>query len=258
MGIKRKTKGLLIGLMGLSVVITGCSKDKTTSVSEDETVYTEYKKLPSEDKAEKVKKTSYYSDVDYDGEEVPYYLFETPFQRTENYISNKELSNSITEDTLNNYIAETKSYLSVLFNKSYQNIIRDQEGFIASYEEIFPSEDVYSNAEDTENEPAFIEKLMEWYVDNRATVEAEYVTGKPLLYGDAGLYVLRGSLELRIASENNEKAISEFNDLFGSDILNENGAGCAMIESVFFPFSDSELLGVEIKALNNTEAETEQ
>lgn len=236
--------------MGLSTVITGCEKKEIKPISKEETVYTEYKKLSNPDKEDKVKRSSYYSDVTYDGEEVPYYLFEVPFKKTENYIPNKDLSEKLSEDALNDYTSETKKYLAVLFDKSYRDIINDQEGFIDSYEEIFPSEDVFSKEENTEGAPGFSEKLMEWYVDNRATVEEEYVTGKPLLYGDMGLYVLRGSLELRIASADNKKAVAEFNDLFGSDILNEEGVGCAIIESVFFPSADSELLGVEIEALD--------
>lgn len=250
MKIKRNAKGLLIFAMGLSMMITGCKKKEITPISKEETVYTEYRKLSNADKADKVKRSSYYSDVTYNGEDVPYYLFEVPFQKTENYIPNKDLSEKLSEDALNDYTSETKKYLAVLFDKSYRDVINDQEGFMDSYEEMFPSEDVFSKEENTEKDQSFSEKLMEWYVDNRATVEEEYVTGKPLLYGDMGLYVLRGSLELRIASADNEKAVAEFNDLFGSDILNEEGVGCAIIESVFFPSADSALLGVEIEALD--------
>lgn len=168
---------------------------------------------------EKVQKAKYVNETDYDGGDVPYQLYDYPFDLTENgYRSNKDLSDSMDQDEMQKYLDYATDYCSTVFGGDYVSVIKDTEAYQDSVAEFYGGSGIVTGNADEETEALdFINALTEMYVDNKLTIEAEYKTDHSLLYQENYNYYIRGVLILTISSTDGmEGEVCEpLQDMFG-------------------------------------------
>lgn len=233
---RNKVKKTIALIVAIILVITGIvvllSHKNDIKVSHADTLYSNYKKLSASEKEEKVNDTSYILECSYEGENVPYYLFDEAFQKSEDitsedgevvssaYVANKDID--MTDEEYQLYEEALRTHVDTIFNMSYKDILKDQDVFAKNYTDslAYDGNDIQEDIYDIE----------EFYVDNKATTTADVSTAKCLFYEDTGMYILRSSIDIRIAgSENVDKA---FYNTF--NIKLNDGAATVMAEAYFF------------------------
>ncbi len=225
-----KSKKLVCSIMILvfGIAAVGCGANK---VSNADTLYSNYNKLSNKEKEEKVQNSSFITECNYQGEDVPYYLFDEKFQISEDittedgtvidsaYVPNKVLD--INDDTFEDCKKKLETHINSIFNMSYKNILKDQEAFVTNYlaSLAYDGDTLQQNAYDIE----------ELYVDHKLTTTADISTAKCLLYEDIGMYILRASIDIRIAGD--EEAQEAFEKTF--NIKLNDGAATVMAEAFY-------------------------
>lgn len=222
-------KKLVASALILSMfTLAGCGK---ANVSKEETAYSKYTKLSDTEKEEKITNSTYINEVNYQGEDVPYYLFETPFQITEDevdqdnnvissaYVANKDLELSDEDYTL--YEESLTNHVNTFLNRSYKDILSNQDEFVSNF--------LTSLSTDDSEVEQQIYAIEEMYVDHKITTTADISTAKCLMYEDAGMYVLRASIDIRMAGD--DTAEQAFEDTF--NITLNNGAATVIAEAFF-------------------------
>ncbi len=124
-------------------------------------------------------KINYAAETIYDGSMVlPAEVFETPFKKTDYYVSNKELASMMSEETLSAFSDSLKADIEAYYTIDYKSI--------ADYADEYMSEE----------ETARIQAI----IDTKQIQTAEFVTDKCLLFEDNYRYYIRGVLKLKQTS----------------------------------------------------------
>ena len=211
-------------LLATSILATGCG---TKDVAEADTQYTRYEKLSDEEKKEKAEAAEYFADVKYEGEDVPYYLFEQEFQKTEyGYTPNAYME--VSDKLYESYKEALDKEINKMFNTSYTEILKDQDAFIDNFNSVVDL-----------GEESQAYDFLEWYVDYNATTTAEVSTGKCMVYSDLGFNILRASVDLRVFAD--EGAAEAMMEKFG--ISADDKAKTLMAEVFFNPDGTNQIVG---------------
>lgn len=175
----------------------------------------------------------YAGDTVFKGNELYSQIYNIPFQKTDNYISNEELLKKVTPDEITKYLKTTTSFFDFLFNKNHKDIVRDQDAFTQEYALFFG---------DKEKATERAGVLTEWYVDNKVTCVCKSLTDKSLIYKDNYSYFVRAQVNLTVYSDS---GCDKFKDLYGIKL--ENGEETAIvIEAEFMPGSNNQILGLSV------------
>lgn len=168
---------------------------------------------------ETVEGTSYVTDTSYTGTQIPEELFETPFEteKTTEYIANKDLIKQLDDDEVSGYLNTANDYMLFVFGNDYLSILDDQDKFVEdylSYKVNNGVSDIVIDGE-TNNDEKRAEKIMEWYVDYKTEVAADFITDTSLVFEKDYSYVVRGELDITCYTR---KACKKFKDLFGTKL----------------------------------------
>ena len=147
----------------------------------------------------RVKDTTYITDVDYTGETyLEPDIFEIPFRKSESgYTNNKEFVKTVSENTLEKIQKTSSSYVHTLLSNGYQRVKNDQDGFINSICNMSsPQFRMIEN--DTNVTPSELaEKARDWYIENEMQLDSKYVTDRCLIYEDGQIFN-RGELHFTV------------------------------------------------------------
>lgn len=229
--MKRKMIALTLALV---VIMCGCQADDT-----DSTVVGIPQVEQKNQNVEKINNSKYVNETIYAGENLSPALFDYKFKRTDYYVSNKELKNrGELDDEYYNYCRKTASqYSELLFGCSYTDVLEDQEGFVSAMQELWPSDEIYSDDEIQYSRDGYARRIIEWYVDNEVYAEETLETSKCLLYEDYYSYYLRAAIHAQVTSE---KGAAAFKELHGAEI--ENGKPFTLIVEFEFSKNDPEMI----------------
>ena len=209
-GLTKGTK-ITIGVSAAVVVILaslGVAYYKTGGkVFQKKTVIKELPESPaSEDLlATYVNETKYIGGIGYPT------VYNLPFQKSDTYISNKELWD---EDEINieECVATAKKFSDTLFNSSYRTINENRDLFTANLADLMDRDFYYERTEDNEGMDVYecIENAENYITDNEIEMESTFKTDTSLVYSD-GYYLMsniiyvRGILEYEVYSSKDDR-----------------------------------------------------
>lgn len=158
-------------------------------------------------------KETFFEETNYKGNLSAYpILYELPFQKTKEYVSNKELNKLISSESLDECVMDATSFMESLCNVNYQKIATNKDAFVsdvmiyADYE-AYHTQHFGTEEEKTEYLFEYIEGIADYYIKNQVEVEAKFLTDTSLVYKDNFIFV-RGILIFTIYS--NLDANSEY------------------------------------------------
>ena len=148
---------------------------------------------------EMVKQTPYVAETCYNGASVvDPYLYETPFQKTNKYISNKRLIEKMGEGFLDDKTSLACEYVKCLYDINSNDIIADPNTFINTFSSYFDETVTFSTDEADVTREYYAESLADKYVKNKAQIDANFITDKSLVFYDNGVVYVRGYIEYTV------------------------------------------------------------
>ena len=166
---------------------------KTYKLSTDETSET------NEDGVRLSADGVYMEDTVYDGTaQLPLAVFQTPFQKSIWYKSNKEFMDDINDEIADTIINYASSSVTDIWGKGASYIKENKETYINTVtdyllDQMYMGQDGIDGELYTNKEVA--EHLADWFVDNNVEANVTFVTDKSLIYTDYFIYV-RGTLNI--------------------------------------------------------------
>lgn len=147
-------------------------------------------------------KPSYVTETNYNGnlEQFPE-LYEIPFGKSDAYICNKDFATGNYE-LFNECESDAKEFFETLFNFNYRDVAVDTSKFVAKAMAQCQYDAHHTEGFDTEDEKTeyffeYIDRLVEYMVDNKMQVDARFYTDDSLVYSDYYIFV-RGELVFTI------------------------------------------------------------
>lgn len=192
-----------------------------------------------------VKKTKYVDETAYAGENLTPALFDYPFKKSDNYISNKKLLSweSFDEELYNEYVQSASDFATMLFGSDYLDVEASQDAYAYALTSYFQGENVYyEDSEenlDTNSKDGYARKFISWYIDNKIHAEEEFETSKCLYYMDDDLYYLRAAIHCTITTDS-PSASEQLNELCGVEFTSGEPF-TLIVEFEFFPNVPQEL-----------------
>lgn len=173
---------------------------------------------------------TYIDEVDYTGADVPFELYNYPFEpqnasdvQIDNtvekdyyYVSNKELSKSISSTEINKYVEDTSNFIHNLFEDNYRTLLfypdTYQNNIIDWYGGDKPF--IFNSEQDDTTVSDFAAEIRSWYVDNWASVDVEFQSDHSLVYKKYLFTCVRGALTLKVNSSSKPSSLlgMEFNE----------------------------------------------
>lgn len=167
----------------------------TPSVVEKDEVFPQL----TEDQYPYIKETTYKGN-----ENLPPVLFETPFKKTDAYVTNIQATEKMGEKG----ITKTRLFAEEFVRTVFDNGARD---FQMRHEELkkFFENNTHKTYFETPyalyfNTGYFFERLSDLYVNSEIDISAEFKTADSLVYGDKKSFYIRGMLEFRVNSAGND------------------------------------------------------
>ena len=111
---------LTLSMLIIILSICGCGNSQETKTVGNNVISTN----------KTVEQTSYVAETNYSGADVPAELYEIPFQKTDDYIRNLDLSKQLSSDEMREYIISATDYLKTIYGNSYISIAADQDSFL--------------------------------------------------------------------------------------------------------------------------------
>lgn len=209
----------------ITLLLCGCENSQTTKIAENNIISTN----------RTVEQTSYVAETNYSGADVPAQLYEIPFQKTDDYIKNLDLSKQLSSDEMREYIISATDYLKTVYGNSYIKIAADQDTFLNTVNGRSDEDGYVAEMNDQENISDYGSELMQMYVDNKVDASVEYKTDKSLLYGDLCRYYLRGAMTIEV---NGENACNAYSDMLGITVSDKEPVTVAVEVSLMRNYPD--------------------
>ncbi len=220
----RKAETLLLAAM---ITLAGCGKTERNNqdIAADTTEAAEYNVTNSDE--------TYALETKYNGN-MPVDLYVDAFQRTDGYIPNKELLETISDEEADKYVNTAKNFLNTVYGQDYRSLVDNQDAFVDSVNKLgFRG----TESGEEENELSYAEELLQWYIDNHIEANCDFHTDKTLIYYDCGLMFVRGYLTVDVKKGDK----NDFESLFGFD-----EGETYICEVMLFPDKDVTPCGLEI------------
>lgn len=163
---------LALSMLIIILSICGCGNSQETKTVGNNVISTN----------KTVEQTSYVAETNYSGADVPAELYEIPFQKTDDYIRNLDLSKQLSSDEMREYIISATDYLKTIYGNSYISIAADQDSFLNAVNGRSNEDGYVAEMNDQENVSDHGSELIQMYVDNKVDASVEYKTDKSLLY----------------------------------------------------------------------------
>lgn len=141
----------------------------------------------------------YINDVNYtEAYEYPD-VYKYPFQKSEDYVSNKELCKEFSQGSITSLTQKVRDYFKTAYNTGYRDISSDTASYVTAMSKFYnPDTKIFSDSYPVEGseywEPnEYIEELANTIVEKRLELDGEFVTNNSLVYQDGYTWV-RGVL----------------------------------------------------------------
>jgi len=157
----------------------------------------ETERIRREDKGDDLN-SPYVTEVKYVGGIGYPEVYDYPFEKTEYYKSNKQLSKEH-PDRIETILKTTNAYMDLLFNTSYRTILADEEAYINSLLEYMDENWLYETEEDSYTAEQYAQKWAEFLIDNKVEMQTNFLTDSSLVCVN-GIYYVRGILEYDVFS----------------------------------------------------------
>lgn len=164
----------------------------------------------SEEIIEEVMQTPYISETCYDGSKIiDPSLYEKPFAISPNYHSNIALYNSMGEDFLTDKETIAMDYVTLLYNVNYNQLVKDPNKFIGAFDLLHDSNVLYTTDDADVTTNYYAEMTVDKYVQNKAQIEAEFITDKSLVFYNNGVIYVRGYLKYTVYAYDDLASLNE-------------------------------------------------
>lgn len=141
---------------------------------------------------------------------VPDILFEYPFKKTDNYMSNTDFINKRGEECAAPIISKANDFTNAAFNVSYKNI-SNEDTFLDTLTEgvyvCFPS------GKEAQGITEVTDLTTSWYINSCTSMEAVYTTDKCMLYYDENAVILRGLITFTVYESDDIETVGNFFEL---------------------------------------------
>lgn len=212
MRMRKKTLFTLLGIC-TAVVIAGIScfvfirkpKDSGDGIETQETVDqtdsagTVKTSANATQDSDDSSKDNYIGETAYDDSvSVSRAVFHYPFRSTEGYISNRDLTQEVSKETLQKYEAFAKEFAELFLGTSYRSIEGSEEDYaekLAKYFDIGTT--LLDEDSDEQSVDDFCLSHAQWISDQKLQVETTFTTADFLVYWDGGYHV-RGTLDISV------------------------------------------------------------
>lgn len=114
--------------------------------------------------------------------------FMYPFQKSGNYVMNKEYIQLIDESELFKLQVSSIKYLNTIFGSSFRSVASDEEGYVQNIKNCFAGDYLIRSGEE-ESVEEYASALAQWYVDNHVKSETDVQTDNSLVWKDNFCYV---------------------------------------------------------------------
>lgn len=161
-------------------------------------------------------------------------LFEKPFERTDSYISNKNLilQEMNTKDELTMIAKRAESIVESMYTATAKDV-NGMNSLTTELSNMFATsiiltgqdQEVYGNVEAAE-------RFNEWYADTNTTMEAEMITDKCLVYMDEHSYIVRGLLRYTVYESEDTNALAE---MLGMNLIKKGETYYQIVEVNLIP-----------------------
>ena len=168
-----------------------------------------------------ISRAAHVSETAFQGSTLPFDCYNIPFKKTESYVTNietlKELKNG--DEDYNDYLNRAKKFITDQFNTDYRTILSDQKGFkkkvTAIYGE-YGSEMGTDSSDKSITSDEIAEQLMQWYVDNKASLRSTFTTDQSMIYRDGINMWMRGVWT--VTPDCSQEACDKFNAIYGTNL----------------------------------------
>ncbi len=193
---------LLVGFLGVATFWINSVDDK----AEDPALTEE---SPNTDK--NIYEPTYITETCYDGSaEVPPVLYAIPFQKTDLYINNKELTNYIEMDDMKAMQERMTQMVTDLMGSDGRKAARDASGFQKKFESYLVSDSEYLDENGTRDTAAsLVAKYIKALADAEYNADVTFETDKSLIFSD-GSYYMRGLVTLTVYRLSGDADLSSF------------------------------------------------
>lgn len=142
---------------------------------------------------------TYIVETCYDGsQELDPILYHYPFQKTDFYVSNKELVKQVDDDTIQKLQDDAVAFVSNYFQIDADKFYRDYDNAFKEYQKLFVAGLSYYDIEgNLFNTDIYTNDLVAAMFNSRWQSEVDFITDKSLVWQDNAYYV-RGYLSIRI------------------------------------------------------------
>lgn len=222
----------------------------------------------------KTEHASYVGETTYDGSsDVPYIVYDIPFRSEgeeeggdmeQAYGSNKDIMAAFSEKRVDAYMDAAHNYVDLVLGQSYKSIGMDADAYMAKVLDYYSDPQYFADDDtllDEDNDEGamdltlFVNRLTEFYVDNKITCTYEWVTDDSLLYRTQFSYTVRGIVKLTITSPDHEagEECTAFKEVFGVDA--KYGEEIELLVNVGFgAWNDTDSLSIGIFEMGDIEA----
>ena len=223
-------------LCAASLITSGCGGNQTANKNTHE------EELNSESDCEAMDITDadYVLETNYTGANAPVELYRVPFQKTDMYISNTELSDKLSEKEMEEYLDTAEAYLTHVYGNSYVKIGAAQDSFTDTVDrfigEAKPSGEDGSDmimmyGEADAGSRRYSEELLEMYMDNRIDAAATIKSDTSLVYQDVGQVFVRSAMTVNVSGDESCRAYADY---FGIELTDKKPA-TVITEVSFYP-----------------------
>lgn len=202
-------------ILTATMLLCGCGKTKEIEV--DTSSFETAEEVSSADEIQEgalpdefVNDAPYLKDTTYSGgNSIPSSIFQMPFQKTDEYTPNKELTEAVGEDTIEQVRQTAEKFLDCIANKNYRDFTSKADTINTQISDLcepclfVPDVTLYEDIND------YIEMVSDQFVDSESVIEAKLVTDNSLVYKDFGSAYVRGMIEFTVKDTKDMGAIEE-------------------------------------------------
>lgn len=229
MKIKKVLWGMVIGAAVITIgVFTFLI---CTNYSEQKKALTE--KQETENNAGFDKNLDYAFETSYTGEpHLSDKLFQTPFQKSDLYICNKDLLPELGEENAEILTEKAKKITDIIFNTPYKDKVSES---VAEELAGYLSQGIFIIAEDgTEyhGKENTAKSINQWFVDTKTTMESSLQTDICMVYYDEHCIIVRGLLTYNVYETED---MEELERSFGQEDIQFGKDNACLMEFYFIP-----------------------
>lgn len=193
--MKRRKKTILIPTLMILCVLSMVTLAVAFKYEEEKRAEIANSSIPVLDKHSK--NANYITDTSYNGSTpVDTVLFLTPFQKTEQYVMNKDFVGNVTAGQLQGLETDATDFIEKVYGTGFHEIENNKNAFKERVSSMYPEGSILT----LDNGSSMLatdysDKLATWYIDHKMQSEVKFTTADCLVYLD-NYYYVRGRMDV--------------------------------------------------------------